>query len=95
MVIETVKKLEDKGILVGYLVNGKTSTPIDYKPVIDYIKDGGVVEEADVYEPTYSELRQLEYNKLNQFEMQYDDAINGTTTWIDAINAIKEKYPKI
>lgn len=35
-----------------------------------------------------------EYAKLNQFEMQYNDQINGTTTWVDTISLIKEKYPK-
>lgn len=29
-----------------------------------------------------------------QLDMQYWDAINGTTTWQDAINAVKAKYPK-
>lgn len=42
----------------------------------------------------YARLRKAEYDKLNQFEMQFDDAVNGTTTWIDAINDIKAKYPK-
>jgi len=38
--------------------------------------------------------RKAKYNLLNQFEMQFDDAANGTTTWIDAINAIKQEFPK-
>ena len=42
----------------------------------------------------YSRLRQIEYSKLNQDEMRFDDSINGTTTWIDAILDIKAKYPK-
>ena len=42
----------------------------------------------------YARLRKAEYLQLNQFEMQFDDAVNGTTTWVDAINAIKAKYPK-
>lgn len=29
-----------------------------------------------------------------QLEMQYDDAINGTTTWIDYIASVKSLYPK-
>jgi len=43
---------------------------------------------------TYAEKRKAEYDKLNQFEMQYDDQQNGTTTWVDAINDIKARYPK-
>ena len=34
------------------------------------------------------------YALLNQDEMRYDDIINGTTTWVDAINAIKLEHPK-
>ena len=42
----------------------------------------------------YQELRKNEYNKLNQDEMRFDDLINDTTTWVDSIKAIKDKYPK-
>jgi len=43
---------------------------------------------------TYSEKRATEYAALNQFEMQFDDQVNGTTTWVDAINDIKARFPK-
>jgi len=42
----------------------------------------------------YARNRKIEYDALNQFEMQFDDEENGTTTWKDAIEAIKTKYPK-
>ena len=42
----------------------------------------------------YARNRKAEYDDLNQFELMTDDAINGTTTHIDAIKAIKKKYPK-
>ena len=42
----------------------------------------------------YSRNRKEEYDALNQFELISDDANNGTTTHIDAVNAIKTKYPK-
>ena len=42
----------------------------------------------------YARNRKAEYDALNQFEMQFDDKENGTTTWEDAIAAIKTKYPK-
>lgn len=38
--------------------------------------------------------RRSEYAKLNQDEMRFDDEINGTTTWIDTIKEIKERFPK-
>ena len=42
----------------------------------------------------YARSRKIEYDALNQFELMTDDAINDTTTHLDAINAIKAKYPK-
>ena len=42
----------------------------------------------------YARDRKAEYDALNQLEMQFDDKEDGTTTWEDAINAIKTKYPK-
>jgi len=29
-----------------------------------------------------------------QLDMQYWDSVNGTTTWADAIAAVKTQYPK-
>ena len=49
---------------------------------------------ADFDSKQYQRDRKAEYNKLNQFEMQFDDQRDGTTTWVDAINGIKDKYPK-
>tara|TARA_R110001606_G_scaffold275765_1_gene423953 strand:- start:71 stop:355 length:285 start_codon:yes stop_codon:yes gene_type:complete len=43
---------------------------------------------------TYAEKRKAAYDLLNQDEMRYDDLINSTTTWQDAISAIKTEYPK-
>lgn len=42
----------------------------------------------------YARLRKIEYDKLNQDEMRFDDLMNGTTIWQDSILAIKAKYPK-
>ena len=42
----------------------------------------------------YARDRKAEYDALNQFEMQFDDEANSTTTWKDAIEAIKKKHPK-
>ena len=42
----------------------------------------------------YARSRKAAYNLLNQDEMRYDDLINSTTTWQDAIAAIKTEYPK-
>ena len=42
----------------------------------------------------YSYLRAAAYVELNQDEMRYDDVKNTTTTWVDAIDAIKAAHPK-
>ena len=42
----------------------------------------------------YARSRKEAYDLLNQDEMRYDDLINSTTTWQDAIAAIKTEYPK-
>jgi hypothetical protein len=50
--------------------------------------------QAEFDAQAYARDRKAEYDALNQFEMQYDDKEDGTTTWEDAIAAIKTKYPK-
>ena len=42
----------------------------------------------------YKGLRKAKYDLLNQDELRFDDLENNTTTWVDAINAIKQEYPK-
>lgn len=43
----------------------------------------------------YKQQRAAEYPSMaDQQDMQFHDAINGTTTWKDAIQAVKDKYPK-
>lgn len=43
---------------------------------------------------SYARLRKIEYDKLNQYELMYNDMINGTHTWTAAIYEIKSRYPK-
>ena len=45
-------------------------------------------------EQEYARKRKTEYDKLNQYEMMFDDQRDGTTTWVDKINEIKNKHPK-
>ena len=69
----------------------------DYKQFIqDVAEQGmGIVEGPDVVEPSYVELRAAEYpSREDQFDMQYHDQVDGTTTWKDTIQAIKDTYPK-
>ena len=50
--------------------------------------------EAEWDSQAYARNRKAEYDALNQLEMQFDDKEDGTTTWEDAIKAIKAKWPK-
>ena len=51
--------------------------------------------QADYDAKEYQRKRAAEYPSMqDQLDMQYWDKINGTTTWDDAIAAIKAKYPK-
>ena len=43
----------------------------------------------------YQRDRAVDYPSLaDQLDMQYWDKINGTNKWQQAINAVKQKYPK-
>jgi len=43
----------------------------------------------------YAQYRAAAYPSIaDQLDMQYHDSVDGTTTWIDAISVIKQKYPK-
>ena len=50
--------------------------------------------QAEYDAKAYARNRKAEYAKLNQDEMRYDDVKNSTTTWVDAIDAIKAAHPK-
>lgn len=87
-----------------YLIirNNKTYIPRDirnrsYRKFIQDVAEHGVsvVEGPDVIEPSYAELRMQEYpSREDQLDMQFHDQVNGTTTWKDTIQEIKDKYPK-
>ena len=43
----------------------------------------------------YIQARQEAYGSIgDQLDMQYKDAVNGTTTWKDHIAAVKAEFPK-
>jgi len=57
--------------------------------------DTEVIRLQGVYDgQAYARTRKAKYDLLNQDEMRYDDTKNSTTTWIDAIDAIKVAHPK-
>ena len=68
-----------------------------YRQFIQDVAEQGmsIVEGPDVKSPSYAELRIAEYpSREEQFDMQFHDQVNGTTTWRDTIQAIKDRYPK-
>ena len=57
--------------------------------------DAEVIRLQAVYDSqVYARNRKAEYDQLNQFEMQFDDYRDSTTTWVDKINEIKGRHPK-
>jgi len=52
------------------------------------------VEGPDVITEGYETLRAAAYPSMaEQLDMQYWDSVNGTSTWADAIQAVKDQYP--
>jgi hypothetical protein len=58
--------------------------------------DVATQEEVDrVASLTYADHRSEAYPSLgDQADMQFHDLVNGTTTWRDAIQAVKDLHPK-
>jgi|TARA_R110000796_G_scaffold129005_1_gene244669 hypothetical protein len=95
MNINTVQTQEDG----SYEINGDTHIPDDMsnrhrRKVQAWIDAGNTPTPYVAPVKTWEENRQEEYAKLNQFEMQFDDQRDSTTTWVDAVNAIKVAIPK-
>jgi len=42
----------------------------------------------------YSRNRKKEYDQLNQFELMFDDKKNGTNTWSEEVQKIRDRYSK-
>ena len=89
-------KLQEGGDYVDLdmLPETPNSYPADHPTVLNWIADGNTPEPYVAPVKTWEENRQAEYAKMNQFEMQFDDQRDSTTTWVDAIDAIKAQYPK-
>jgi hypothetical protein len=76
----SIVKLIDR---VGYDANDN---------VVEYDMDAA---QALMDSKAYVEQRVLEYPSIQeQLDMQYWDSVNGTTTWKDAIAAVKTENPK-
>ena len=69
-------------------IDGWAQASFDQESANYIIENGG--ESAN-----YAQYRRDAYPSIgDQLDMQYKDAANSTTTWRDAIAAVKSKYPK-
>jgi hypothetical protein len=66
----------------------------DYAEYLEWIADGNTPQPYVAPIPTWQELRQAEYSKVNWTELQLNDVMNGTTTAVDAYAAIRLAIPK-
>jgi hypothetical protein len=83
--------LRDDGDGVVYIAQWNSDQP---QPSEEDINTADTVWQTEYDSLAYARSRKQEYDKLNQWEMQFDDNRDGTTTWVDSINEIKERFPK-
>jgi hypothetical protein len=80
-------------------IRGNGSTAVDTNGDVVVLDESLISTEmarlqAEYDSQEYARNRKAEYDQLNQFEMQFDDDRDGTTTWVDKINEIKGRHPK-
>ena len=65
------------------------------KPTEEYLNAQLVQMQTEFDAVVYKRNRRDEYPSIgDQLDMQYHDLVDSTTTWADAIAAVKTKYPK-
>ena len=91
-VITPVEEMEEGSLkILTDMFDGSREDAIShYDEMVEKAKADDIVWAATQYQRDRKEA----YFHLNQFELQYDDGLDGGTRWKDAIKAIKEKYPK-
>ena len=97
MIIEAIKKINPNAEVsvnaddINQITWHNGTTPISVADI-----EAKMVELQAEYEANqYQRDRAKEYPSIqDQLDMQYWDKVNGTNTWQDAINAVKNKYPK-
>ena len=99
--------LSEKYKGMEWSLNGSPTSEAEFKSSFTIHKANGVAEptwsaiqteltkmQAEYDALAYARSRKEEYDKLNQFELIYDDKQNSTDNWAKEIKAIKKKYPK-
>ena len=95
--IETTDALQSLKPKAEWVLRGDVLTWMDgvqTEPTQSEIDAEVIRLQAEYDSQEYARNRKAEYNQLNQFEMQFDDKENSTTTWVDKINEIKGRHPK-
>jgi hypothetical protein len=86
-----VDEMEEESLKILTEMFGSREEAIEhYDEMVDKAKADDIVWAATQYQRDRKEA----YFHLNQFELQYDDMLDGGTRWGDAIQAIKDKFPK-
>lgn len=96
MAYKLVKSEIGYSITKDNLIIPRDLNNIDYIQFLDDIaEENDTVEGADLFPESYTDLRIQAYPSIqDQLDMQYWDSVNGTTTWKEAIDAIKDAHPK-
>ena len=78
------------------LTTAEYNKTIDEWAQVSFDKESATnIKENGGKSPNYAQYRVEAYPSIgDQLDMQYHDSVNGTTTWADAIAAVKTKYAK-
>ena len=83
--------LQDDGDGV-YIKEWNSALP---QPSADRINIASLEAQAEYDAQAYARARAKAYPSIgDQLDMQYHDQTEGSRTWLDAIEAVKEAYPK-
>ena len=97
MIIEAILKINPKAEVsvnnndINQIVWGSNTLPIPKELILSKVAE----VQSEYNAKQYQRDRAVNYPSLaDQLDMQYWDKINGTNKWEEAINAVKNKYPK-
>ena len=92
------------GRKVNFLEEVILASHLDQESIVEWNADEEqpLIEELNAIDTSNEEaLIEVQLNRARaypsiaeQLDMQYHDSVNGTTTWADAIAAVKAEYPK-
>ena len=84
--------LQDDGDGVVYITEWNSDQP---QPSVTAIETAEAEWQAEYDSQAYARARAEAYPSIgDQLDMQYHDQTEGSRTWLDAVEAVKEAYPK-